>query len=77
MSTTAAGLTTDEFQVLLNGPAGKPPAGVLPNFTDPPNLTALFILTLTVTQTLATLAVVLRVYTKWSIIRSLGYEDCG
>lgn len=68
--------TTAPIQTLLNGPAGTPPAGVVPNFQDPPNLNAFLILTLTLVLTFGSLAVLMRMYTKLFIIRSVAYEDC-
>ncbi|KAF6239921.1 hypothetical protein HO173_001529 [Letharia columbiana] len=67
--------TTAPIQTLLNGPAGTPPAGVVPNFQDPPNLNAFLILTLTLVLTFGSLAVLMRMYTKLFIIRSVAYED--
>ena len=65
------------FQTLLNGPAGLPPAGVLPNFENPPqNLASVFRVTAALALSFATVAVVIRVYTKRCLIRSMGYEDC-
>ena len=65
------------LQTLLNGPAGVPPAGVLPNFENPQqNLALIFRFTTALTLGFATVAVVIRVYTKRCLIRSMGYEDC-
>ena len=65
------------YQALLNGPAASPPAGVLPNFKNPPqNLPSIFRATAALTLSFATVAVVIRIYTKRCLIRSMGYEDC-
>ena len=65
------------FQALLNGPAGLPPAGVLPNFENPPrNLASIFHVTAALTLSFTTVAVVVRIYTKRCLLRSMGYEDC-
>ena len=65
------------YQALLNGPAGLPPAGVLPNFENPPrNLASIFHATAALTLSFATVAVVIRTYTKRCLLRSMGYEDC-
>lgn len=65
-----------ELEALLNGPAGTPPAGVQSDFDDPANLNTIIYITKTLTLTLTTLAVFIRVYTRHSIIRSMGYDDC-
>ena len=53
-----------------------PPAGVLPNFHHPANLDVYVILTITLCIAFATLAVLLRMYTKVFILRVLAWEDC-
>lgn len=65
-----------KLQQLLNGPAGKPPAGVTPNFVDPPNLDVIITLTIVLCITFATIAVFIRMYTKLLLVRSTVYEDC-
>ena len=62
---------------LLEGPAMSPPAGVIPNFHDPPNLDSFVALTLTLCLSIVTLAIALRMYTKVFILRVLAWEDCG
>ena len=64
------------MQTLLNGPAGQPPAGVVPNFANPPNLVTLNIAVVAIGLTITTLTVSARVFTKLSLIRSVAYEDC-
>ena len=76
MTTPSTSLNPEQLQELLNGPAGTPPVGVIPNLDDPPNLDTYVILTITVCMTFATVAVLLRIYTKILITRSLAYEDC-
>ena len=80
MANTSASATPDQvkarIQMLLNGPAGKPPEGVTPNFADQANLETTTIDILTVGMALTTLAVAIRMYTKSFLIRSLTYEDC-
>lgn len=65
-----------KIQALLNAPAGKPPAGVLPNFHDPSNMNGTIIFTVTFCMTIATLAVTMRMYAKLFLVRSMAYEDC-
>ena len=62
--------------MLLNGPAGTPPAGVVPNFATPPNLHVYINLTLTLCFIFATLACIIRMYTRMVLVRSVGYDDC-
>lgn len=75
-STTSTLERQAKMEAILNGPAGTPPPGILPNFDDPSNQDIWVILTLTLAVTFATLAVWIRMYTKKFIIRSLTYEDC-
>lgn len=65
-----------EVQILLNGPAGEPPPGTLPNFSNPPNLDAVYIATTAICGSVSFLAVLIRMYTKLFLIRSLVLEDC-
>ena len=54
----------------------SPPAGVVPNFHNSPNLDVYVALTITLCVAFATLAVLLRMYTKVFILRVLAWEDC-
>ena len=65
-----------EHQMLLNGPAGTPPAGVISNFENPPNLDVYLYLTLSLCLAFTSLAVCARIYTKILLLRSVRYEDC-
>ncbi|KAK0511236.1 hypothetical protein JMJ35_005809 [Cladonia borealis] len=76
MTTPTTSLSAEQLQKLLDGPAGTPPVGVIPNFDHPPNLnTRYLILTISACMTFATVAVLLRMYTKIFITRSLANED--
>ena len=66
----------EELQALLNGPAGTPPAGVRPDFINPPNLDVFVTLTVAICVSLATLALLIRMYTKVYLVRLTAYEDC-
>lgn len=77
MKAATAQLSPQQLQALLNAPAGAPPAGVTPNFSDPTNLNGLVILVLVLCLVFATMAVLMRVYTKCFLIRSWDYEDCN
>lgn len=65
------------LRTLLEGPAMSPPAGVIPNLHDPANLDVYVALTITLCVAFATVAVILRMYTKVFILRVLAWEDCG
>lgn len=64
------------IEVLLNGPAGKPPAGILPDFDEPPSLNFVFYFSITACTTFSSLAIFIRIYTKGFLLRSMGYDDC-
>lgn len=61
---------------LLNGPAARPPLGVVPNFVDPTTLNAAVITVVSICVTIGTFAVFIRSYTKLVLIKSIAYEDC-
>ena len=54
----------------------SPPAGVIPDFDHAPNLDIYVTMTITLCVIFATLAVLLRMYTKVFILRVLAWEDC-
>ena len=80
MASSTADMTPGQAQAalrtLLVGPAIRPPAGVIPNFHDPPNLDVFVTLTIILCVIFGTLAVLLRMYTKVYILRALAWEDC-
>lgn len=80
MATPTASLTPDQVQAkvqaLLNGPAVTPPAGVTPNLVDSPKLEATIVPILALGLTITTLAVLVRLYSKLFLLRSIAYEDC-
>lgn len=61
--------TPQQEQALLHGPAMVPP-GVKLNFVDMPNSLSYYILTI------STCAILVRTYTKFRIIRKVGWDDC-
>ncbi len=65
-----------DVQVRLNGPSGKPPLGVTSKFIDAPNIKAINIVIIALFLSSASLAVLIRTYTKILIIRSTAHEDC-
>lgn len=80
MATPTTTLTHEQSMValeaLLNGPAAPPPAGLTSDFTDPANLHLVGTVVLIICLTLSTLAVLMRMYTKLFVVRSLAPEDC-
>lgn len=66
----------DQLQALLDGPAGKPPAGITPNLQHPANLNTAVVLAMTFCIMIPALAVLMRMYTKIYLIKSTTYEDC-
>ena len=73
----AANQSQIALQKLLDGPASLPPAGVIPNLSDPQNsLQNVFYATMGLEIGLTTCAVIIRIYTKHILLRSMGYEDC-
>jgi hypothetical protein len=69
-------LPAEAVEALLNGPAMKAPHGVKTNFNTHDNLAKYIIPTDTVILTLTTIVLVLRVYTKRFIARSMAWDDC-
>ncbi len=65
-----------QLQALLDGPAGKPPAGVVTDFQDSANLNTAVILSATFCIMIPALAVLMRMYTKVYLFKSTTYEDC-
>lgn len=69
-------MTSKSREELLQGPAGAPPPGVVPNFDNPPNLHRVGDAVLITCFVVATLALLLRVYTKLFLIRQFKISDC-
>jgi hypothetical protein len=62
--------------VLENLPAGIPPPGVLPNFINPPSRDVELIVLNTIFLTLMWTVVLIRLYAKGRILRTMGWDDC-
>lgn len=75
MATSIESLTPGELQKLLNGPAVAPPAGRISSLENPPNMDTVCYLTFYLCSSCATLAVVMRIYTKHYLIHAIAYED--
>ena len=64
------------LSVLERLPAQQPPAGVLSNFVDPPNLLAEILVAILVSGAFMLAAVILRIYSKFISGRAFGWDDC-
>ncbi len=61
---------------ILRRPAAQPPPGVTPNLINPENLRTSVVILSTLVFSISFLAVSIRMYTKWYVIRSVGWDDC-
>lgn len=64
------------LEQLLEGPGLQPPPGVLPDFIHPQSQSAANLACNILCLTVATLCVAIRLYTRFVITRSHGWEDC-
>ena len=69
-------ITSEQLNILLEKPAGTPPAGVVPNFQNPANHTTAVISISVICGIAVTTAVAIRMYTKILLIKSIACEDC-
>lgn len=60
----------------LNTPALKPPPGVVPDFDNPSGIQGEIHALLIVCAVISTIFVWLRLYTRYFIIKSHGWDDC-
>jgi hypothetical protein len=63
-------------KAVLEGPAFRPPAGVQPDFTNPPNQNSLGYALLIICGIVSTVMTGIRLYAKLASSRKLGIEDC-
>ena len=77
MGTSNTTLTLAQWEAILNAPAIQPPPGVQPNLVNPPNLLPAVITVIILCLGLTTTAILIRMYTKLFLMRSLAYEDGG
>ncbi|KAL4936754.1 hypothetical protein BDV06DRAFT_216421 [Aspergillus oleicola] len=70
-------LSPEQRQLLLDGPAGRPPPGQVSNLEDPPDLYIVGLWTLLVLWILCSLCFLIRLYTKVFIIRRIDISDCS
>lgn len=69
-------LPPSQQEAFLNGPALKPPLGVIPNFENPPNRLATAYAGVTICLFATTVAVFVRFYFKVFAIKRVNIEDC-
>jgi hypothetical protein len=60
----------------LNSPAASPPAGVTPNYDDPPNKNKIAIVVISICIGLSLIFCVLRIYTRVFLVKRVKVEDC-
>lgn len=65
-----------EQERILNGPALQPPAGIVPNFENPPSGNTLCRAVLTICLIISSLAVVNRAYSRIFCLKRVEIEDC-
>lgn len=63
------------LEQILEGPGLEPPPGVLPNFIDPQSQSAANLACNIICLTVATICVAIRIYTRFVITKSHGWED--
>lgn len=69
-------MTPAQLDAIMNGPALTPPAGVTPNFQNPPNQNTMARAVTGVCLAVAALLVGLRVYVKVFCTKRCRLEDC-
>lgn len=57
-------------------PAAQPPPGVKPNFVNPESCGTAVVIGLAIPSAVMSIVVLLRLYTKAYIVRSLSWDDC-
>lgn len=68
-------LPPDQQQVLLDGPALKPPVGVQSNFENPPNSNAIPEAVIPICLVLVSVAVLLRYYARAFVAKEIKVDD--
>ena len=76
MSSSQTAQALEVVQALLDGPALASPPGLLPNFVNPTNSHKELVLAMSLSNTLPSLAVLMRMYTKRFVMRAVFIEDC-
>ncbi|KAF6226863.1 hypothetical protein HO133_008304 [Letharia lupina] len=68
--------TPEQLQALLNGPALKPPPGVIPDFTDPSTSHRRGVAVEIVSLLLSAFAVAMHIYTKARFMHQMAAAAC-
>ncbi len=61
---------------LSNVPGMVPPSGVIPNFDDPHSRGEIYTAVATTIMVAMYICVTCKLYTKYFIVRKLGWDDC-
>lgn len=73
---TLSELTPEQIQYLSRTPAGKPPAGVIPNLSDPPtNMEPLYVVS-SILLALSIIFAFTRVFQKVKVTQKVTVDDC-
>jgi len=73
--TTPAQLTPEQREAYLGSPSLPPPPGIEPNFENPPNRNLVAQILIPILLTLVTLALLLRTYAKFFVLKMIHVED--
>lgn len=77
MVTTASSPTPEQIKAaLLDGPAARPPPGIESNLVNPTNINTALVIVLSFFLIITSSVILIRVYTKISIMKTTAYEDC-
>ncbi|KAI1827654.1 hypothetical protein F4861DRAFT_492070 [Xylaria intraflava] len=68
-------LTPEQLEALLNGPALAPPPGVIPRLVNPPSHRTATFATAIASLVVATLVIMMRLYTRVSVVRKISIAD--
>lgn len=69
-------LSPDELEKALEGPALQPPDGILPNFSNPPNLNNIESAGLLVCLVISGVFLLIRIYVKFFKLKQTHIADC-
>jgi hypothetical protein len=69
-------MSPEKLAKLMEGPAAKPPPGVVPNFDNPPNSNQKIRILCILASVIGTLFVIMRLYTRLVLLRKIMFEDC-
>jgi len=65
----------DDMDALMDGPAGVPPAGVVPNLNHPDNKNGLALFVIVFCSVVSTICILLRAYGKCVLLKSFKAEE--